>query len=73
MQWLRLFWDSVYRLTGMAAGALNASMVLAALRTAETSIAADDAELTLGLNYLTKFGYIQPKEASADFRQAKLP
>ena len=57
----------------MAAGALNASMVLAALRTAETSIATDDAELTLGLNYLTKFGYIQPKEASADFRQAKLP
>ena len=60
------------RLTGMAAAALNISMVLAALRTVETNIATNDTELVMGLYYLTKFGYIQPNNSSA-FRQAKLP
>jgi hypothetical protein len=44
------------------AGALNVTMVLAALRTAETNISSNDSELVLGLYYLTKFGYMQPTE-----------
>jgi hypothetical protein len=47
------------------AGALNVTMVLAALRTAETNISQNDTDLVLGLYYLTKFGYIQPNNVSA--------